>query len=311
MLGVLAGFVTIGAVIGLGALLAQWRILDASGQRTLVRLSFFVTGPALIVTVLADTDVTQIFSANLVASIGSVVVASAIWVLLARFVWRRSVGDTVIGAFGSAYVNAGNLGLPIAAYALGDASLIVPMMLTQLLILQPAGLMALDLATARVKDLSRGAWLWYMLSRPFRNPFTVGSLLGLLLSLTGFPLPSLIGDPLQLVANMAVPGMLLAYGISLRLGPRPAAGAESLPVATVVALKNVVQPLVAFLIASAVGLPPADVFAVTVVAGLPTAQNVFAIAARYDTAVILARDSIFLTTIVAIPSLIVIAALLA
>lgn len=311
MLGVLAGFLTIGAVIALGAMLAQWRILDAGGQRTLVRLSFFVTGPALIVTVLADTDVTQIFSANLIASIGSVVVAAGIWVLLARLAWRRSVGDTVIGAFGSAYVNAGNLGLPIAAYALGDASLIVPMMLTQLLILQPAGLMALDLATAKVKDLSRSAWLWYMLSRPFRNPFTVGSLLGLLLSITGVSLPSPIWDPLQLVANMAVPGMLLAYGISLRLGPRPAAGAESLPVATIVVLKNIVQPLVAFVIASAVGLAPADVFAVTVVAGLPTAQNVFAIAARYDTGVILARDAIFLTTILAVPGLIVVAALLA
>ena len=154
MLGVLAGFVTIGAVIGLGALLAHWRILDVNGQKTLVRLSFFVASPALIVTVLADTDVSQIFSANLVASIGSVVVAAAVWLVLARLVWRRSVGDTVIGAFGSAYVNAGNLGLPIAAYALGNASLIVPMLLTQMLILQPAGLMALDLATSKVQSMT-------------------------------------------------------------------------------------------------------------------------------------------------------------
>jgi len=311
VLGVLAGFVTIGAVIGLGALLAQWRILDVDGQKTLVRLSFFVASPALVVTVLADTDVSQIFSANLIASIGSVVVAASIWVLLARLVWRRTVGDIVIGAFGSAYVNAGNLGLPIAAYALGNASLIVPMLLTQMLILQPAGLMALDLATSKVSDLSRRAWLWYMLSRPFRNPLTVGSLVGLLLSVTGIEIPSLIGDPLQLVANMAVPGMLLAYGVSLRLGPRPAAGAESLPVATVVALKVIVQPLVAFLIARyAVGLAPADVFAVTVIAALPTAQNVFTVAVRYNTGVVLARDTIFLTTVLAVPALIVIAALL-
>ena len=312
MLGVLAGFVTIGAVIGLGALLAQWRILDVNGQRTLVRLSFFVASPALIVTVLADTDVSQIFSANLVASLVSVVVAASIWVLLARLVWKRSVGDTVIGAFGSAYVNAGNLGLPIAAYALGNASLIVPMLLTQMLILQPAGLMALDLATSKVSDLSRRAWLWYMLTRPFRNPMTVGSLVGLLLSVTGLSIPPLIGDPLQLVANMAVPGMLLAYGVSLRLGPRLGAGEDRLPVATIVALKVVVQPLVAFLVARfAVGLEPADVFAVTVIAALPTAQNVFTHAVRYNQGVVLARDSIFLSTVLAVPALILIAALLA
>ena len=312
MLGVLAGFVTIGAVIGLGALLAQWRILDVNGQKTLVRLSFFVASPALIVTVLAYTDVSQIFSANLVASLVSVVVAASIWVLLARLVWRRSVGDTVIGAFGSAYVNAGNLGLPIAAYALGNASLIVPMLLTQMLILQPAGLMALDLATSKVSDLSRRAWLWYMLTRPFRNPMTVGSLVGLLLSVTGIQIPALIGDPLQLVANMAVPGMLLAYGVSLRLGPRFGAGEDRVPLATVVALKVVGQPLVAFLIARfVVGLEPADVFAVTVIAALPTAQNVFTHAVRYNQGVVLARDSIFLSTVLAVPALILIAALLA
>ena len=123
----------------LGALLAQWRILDVEAQKMLSRLAFFVASPALVVTVLADTDVSQIFSANLVASIGSVVVAASIWVLLARLAYRRTVSETVIGAFGSAYVNAGNLGLPIAAYVLGDASLIAPMLLAQLMVLQPLG----------------------------------------------------------------------------------------------------------------------------------------------------------------------------
>ena len=68
--------------------------------------------------------------------------------------------------------------------------------------------------------------------------------------------------------------------------------------ATVVALKVVGQPLVAFLIARfVVGLEPADVFAVTVIAALPTAQNVFTHAVRYNQGVVLARDSIFLSTV--------------
>jgi malonate transporter len=84
------------------------------------------------------------------------------------------------------------------------------------------------------------------------------------------------------------------------------------PVATIVALKILIQPLVAFLIARyAVDLPPADVFAVTVIAALPTAQNVFTVAVRYNTGVVLARDTIFLSTILAVPALIAIAALLA
>ncbi|MFT4164295.1 MAG: AEC family transporter [Microlunatus sp.] len=311
VLGVLAGFVTIAVVIAVGAALAQWRILDGSGQRTLVQLSFFVASPCLMVTVLGDTDVSDVFSITLIASVGCVLVSAAIWIVLARLVWRRSLGDIVIGTFASSYVNAGNLGLPIAVYALGNATYIVPMLLTQMLILQPAGLMLLDLAADGRRDLSRRAWLVAMLTRPLRNPLTVGALVGLLLSITGFELPRLIADPLELIAGMAIPGMLLAYGVSLRTGPRPGAGEQGIQVATIVVLKLLVQPLVAILIAKyALGLEGHAVFAVAVVAGLPTAQNVFTHAFRYQRAVILARDVIFLTTILAVPALIVIAALL-
>ena len=111
----------------------------------LIRIAFFVASPALMITVLSRTDVAQLFSANLVASVASVVVAAGTYILLARLVWRRTGSETVIGTFASAYVNAGNLGLPIAAYVLGDASLVAPMLLTQLLVLQPLGLFVLDL----------------------------------------------------------------------------------------------------------------------------------------------------------------------
>src|SRR3712207_4748679 len=133
MQSVLAGFATIAVIIALGALLAHTRVLDVESQGMLARLSFFVASPALMVTVLGRTDVSQLFSANLLASLGSVAVTASIAVVLARLLWRRSASDTVIATFCASYVNAGNLGLPIAAYVLGDASLIAPMLLAQLL----------------------------------------------------------------------------------------------------------------------------------------------------------------------------------
>jgi malonate transporter and related proteins len=309
--GVLAGFVTIGAVIGLGILLAQIRILDEASQRMLIRLAFFVASPALMITVLGEADISRIFSASLVASVSSVFVAASVYLMLARWVWRRTAGETVIGTFASAYVNAGNLGLPIAAYVLGDASLIAPMLLTQLLVLQPVGLAVLDLMTSRGRAFTTGRQqVLRILSRIVRNPLTIGSLLGLLLSISGLRLPAVIADPLQLVAGMAVPAMLLAYGVSLRLGPLPGAGEPPVQVATIVALKLLLQPACAYLAARLLGLEGLDVLAVTVIAALPTAQNVFTHAVRYNTGVILARDSIFISTLASVPVLIVIAALL-
>jgi malonate transporter and related proteins len=311
--GVLAGFAIIGIIIGLGFLLAQLRILDATAQGVLTGVAFYVASPALMITVLGGTDVHRLLSANLIASLGSVVVAATLAVLLARLLWKRDAGDSVIAAFCSAYVNAGNLGLPIAAYALGDAALIAPMLLAQLLILQPSGLTVLDAITqAPAAETSRGRLLLIRLSRPFRNPLAVGSLLGLVLALTGIKLPVIINAPLTLVGGMAVPSMLLAYGISLRLGPRPGAGEPPIQVATMVSIKLILQPVAAYLIgAYAVGLAGHDLLAVTVIAALPTAQNVFTFAMRYDRGVILARDTIFAATLLSVPVILAITWLLA
>jgi malonate transporter and related proteins len=310
--GVFTGFVTIGAVIAVGFLLAHVKMLDARAQRVLVKLAFFVASPALMVTVLSRTDVSRLFSANLIASVSSVAVVSVVCVVLARLLWRRTVGETVIGTFASAYVNAGNLGLPIAAYVLGDAALVAPMLLTQLLVFQPLGLLVLDLTTTQTSDAaSRRARVISLLTLIARNPLTIGSLIGLLLATFSIPLPPPIAEPLELIAGMAVPAMLLAYGVSLRLGPLPGAGEPASQIVTIVALKLILQPLCAFLVARyALGLSPPEVFAVAVIAALPTAQNVFTLAVRYRTGEILARDTIFCSTILSVPVIVILTALL-
>lgn len=313
MQGVLAGFATIGIIIGLGFLLAQLKVLDATAQGVLTRIAYYVASPALMVTVLGGTDVHRLLSANLIASLASVAVSATIAVLLARLIWKREAGETVIAAFCSAYVNAGNLGLPIAAYALGDAALVAPMLLVQLLVLQPTGLAVLDSIThIPSPGISRRRLLLIRLTRPLRNPLAMGSLVGLMLALTGIKLPVIINAPLTLVGGVAVPSMLLAYGISLRLGPRPGTGEPPSQVGTLVLLKLVIQPIAAYLIgAYAVGLDGRDLLAVTVIAALPTAQNVFTLAMRYERGVILARDTIFVATLLSVPVILGITWLLA
>ena len=304
---VLEGFATIFTVIALGALLAHLRVLELSSQVLLSRLAFFVASPALMVTVLEDTDVREVFSPNLAATAVGVVVAVTAYVVLARLLFARDLGGTVIGALSATYVNAGNLGLPIAAYVLGDVALVAPTLLLQLLVLQPVALAVLDHATTPGRVSVRR-----VLSQPFRTPLTVASLIGLALAVTGTRLPRVVEDPLALVGAMAVPAMLLAYGVSLRLGPKPGADASAGELAWIVVVKLLLQPVVAYLAARFVfGLEGDALLAVTVLSALPTAQNIFVHATRYDRGVVLARDAIFLTTFLAVPAMLVITALLA
>jgi malonate transporter and related proteins len=302
--GVLEGFATIGAVIALGALLAQLRVLDDAARVVLSRLSFFVASPALMVTVVGRADVGAVLSGNLAASAAAVLASSVLYVAAARLLWHHDLADTVVGTLSAAYVNAGNLGLPIAAYVLGNAALVAPTLLMQLLVLQPVALAVLDHATS-----DRRFSIGRALARPLTNPLTVGSMLGVLLSVAGATLPGAVRDPLELVGGMAVPSMLLAYGISLRLGPKPGAGTSVAEIAVIGVLKLVVQPMTAYVVARFVlGLDSTGLVAVTVLAALPTAQNIFVHATRYGRAEMVARDAIFVTTVLSVPVLFVIAA---
>lgn len=307
MEGVITGFVTIGIVIALGAFIAHIRLVDISAQILLSRLAFFVASPALLLTTIADTDVADVLSGNLVATVAGVAVPATVYAVLARSVWRRRVGDTVIGSLTTSYVNAGNLGIPVAAYALGSASFIAPTLLLQLLVLQPIALSLLDAAARGRRPSARE-----LLLRPLTNPLTIGTLIGLLLAVTGWRLPIMALRPIELIGAMAVPGMLLAYGIALRLGPKFGGGdVPRAELALTSTLKLIVQPLTAYLVAHLLlGLDGHALLAVVVCSALPTAQNIFIHATRYDRATTLARDTILITTAGSVPVILLITLLL-
>ena len=305
--GVLEGFATIGTIIALGFVLAHFKVLDADSQVLLSRLSFFVASPALMVTVLGNADVANVFSKNLAASAGAVAVTGAVYIALARLLWRKTTADTVIGTLCSAYVNAGNLGIPIAAYVLGDAALVAPILLLQLLVLQPLALAGLDHATSQ-----RGLSIRGILTSAVTNPLTVGSLIGLDAlpsQMPNFPRRSTNRWSWSAAWRCRRCCLRTACPCDSALCRAPASRPSRSPCIT--ALKLVVQPVAAYLIARfALGLDGTALFAVTLLAALPTAQNIFIHATRYGRSVVVARDSIFLTTVLSVPALFVITALL-
>lgn len=276
MLGVLEGFATISAVVAVGWLLAHLRVLDESAQVALSRLAFYVASPALLLTVMQRTSLDAVLSRNLVTSLLSVVVVIALYLAIARLragtpAWADGgLGSRLIGALAASYVNAGNLGIPIALYVVGDVAWVAPTLLMQLLIITPVAMALFDSdARGEVPTVLRSA------RRMFSNPITIGAVLGLLIASFDVTLPRVVGGAVELLAAMAVPSMLVAFGISLRRGPRPAVGVEAEQVWIVVGLKTVVMPAIAFGIGWVIGLRDEALFAVVVTAALPTAQNIF------------------------------------
>ncbi|ROR93018.1 AEC family transporter [Nocardioides aurantiacus] len=294
-MALLNGFVTLALVIGLGALLAHLRVVTEVTQRELSRLAFWVASPALILTTMARTDLDAALVGGTVAALASVVVAGGAYAAYARWWLRRDLDGLLVGVLCSTYVNAGNLGLAIAGYVLGNAAAVVPALLVQLLLLQPLSLAVLESRTRGRTGLLQVA------GQPLRTPLTLASVAGLVLAATGWRLPTAVQAPVELVGAMAIPMMLLAYGIALRLGPGLAEAGARAELGVIVACKLAVQPLTAYVVAVLLGIEGPALVAVVVTAALPTAQNIFIIASRYRRAETLARDSVLLTTLASVP----------
>ncbi|WP_320778646.1 AEC family transporter [Streptomyces sp. CRN 30] len=305
MQGVLTGFMVIAVVIGVGYWLGRSGHLGEHGREVLTRLAFHVASPALLFTTLAQADLSVVFSSRLLVTALSTAVAAGVFVAVG-VVRGWGIGRTTIGALCSSYVNSGNLGIPIAVYVLGDASLVAPVLLFQLVLLTPVALAILDLAGREAHEP-----LWRRLTSPLRNPIAIGSLAGVAVAATGLHVPGPVMDPLTLIGNMSVPAVLMAFGISLCGSTMPARGPDRYPVLLSVALKTVGQPVAAWALAAGVfGLRGAHLLDVVVTSALPAAQNLFTYASQYRVAERLARDAVLLSTVVSVPVLVVVAALL-
>lgn len=301
----LIGFAIIVAIILIGYLTGRTGVLGESAGFVLSRLAFWVLSPCLLFTVLADADVHILFSYLLPVSAIAALASGLVFAVVARFLFRRAVPETVIGSLASGYVNANNIGIPVAVYVLGDAALSAPVVMLQLLVLAPVALTILDLQDRKTTSVLR------ILAQPFTNPIIIGSLLGALVSIFDLTIPDPVLEPFRVIGAAAVPIVLLAFGISLH-GKKPLApGTARRDVITATALKIVFMPLVAWGVGLLFRLSPTELFTVVVLAALPSAQNVFNYAQRYGRGEILARDSVLLTTVLSIPALLLIAALLA
>ncbi|WP_434615847.1 AEC family transporter [Arthrobacter sp. A5] len=307
MLGVLQGFSVIWVVILVGYLLGRVDVLGPDGERILSRLVFFVATPALMLQTLSHTDLRAVFSTSLLVAALSAFAASLVYLLVAGVVLKRPTGTALVGAMSASLVNAAYLGIPIAVYVLGDASFAAPVLIFQLAFYTPLFVLLLDNAGRR-----RRASLWTFLGQIPRNPVLIASLLGLLIAAVGWQPPNLVMQPFVLLGGAAVPGALLAFGISLH-GSRPlqnSAGRAEVLLAS--AVKLALQPAVAFFLARyLLDLRGHALFAAVVLAALPTAQNVFIVASRYKSGVAVAKDTVLLTTAVGVPILVLVSALLA
>lgn len=169
------------------------------------RLAMTLAVPCLIFMALVETEISaaalvRVSAAALAAYAG---LGLLFWAgfRLAGLEQRVWLAPTVFG-------NTGNLGLPLALFAFGEAGLGLAVVIF--------AVMAVLSFTIGLLVVTGGGSPW----RAMKEPMVPATLLGALFLWQGWPVPDWIGNTLGLIGQMAIPLMLITLGVAVaRLKP--------------------------------------------------------------------------------------------
>lgn len=215
----------------------------------------------------------------LLAFFGSCFVVFALGrMIAARYFKLDGVGQSVF-ALGGVFSNNVLLGVPIARMTLGEQSM--PMVA---LVLVFNALILWTLVSVSVEWARHGSLTLQGFGKTTlglaRNPIIMSIVAGAAGAALGIELPALIEQPLGWLSALATPGTLLVLGMGLTEYDIQEGLDASLAIC---ALKLVAQPLIAWLLAWMMGLPPLETSVVVLLAALSVGVNVYMMATQFQT----------------------------
>lgn len=260
-------------------------LLAASGRwprnisDALSKFVFAVAVPALLFRLMSDLSrLPPVDTRLLIAFFGGCLIVFVAGRALGVWLFRLNGVQQSVFALGGIFANNVLLGVPIAKATLGEAA-----MPSVALVLVFNSLTLWTLVTVSVEWARHGEFsargFGMTLKNVLTNPVVASVLAGAAFGLTGLRLPALLDAPLDLLGQSAIPLSLIVLGMGLaeygiRSGWREAVA--------ITGLKLVVQPLVVWALARALGLPPIETQAVVLLAALAVGVNVYLMAREFD-----------------------------
>jgi malate permease and related proteins len=268
---------------------------------TMSKAVFYLFSPSLVFTSIATTEVSGDDMGRLFAVAAIVFLvngaAASIW-SVARGSDRATAAAALLSG---CIINQGNLGLPMARLAFGQAGLDVAIVLfvISVVLWSTAGI-AFG-ALVRGAQSRRGALL-----APFRYPSIYAAIAGGVVNATDVELPVAVSESTRTLGQAAIPAMLVVLGLQF---VRPRLDGLVEPMAAT-ANRLLLGPLVAWPFAAMVGLGGVTGRTAVMMAGMPTAVMSTIIAIELDARPEVVVRTVVLSTILSVASLTVLIALL-
>ncbi|MDO2934697.1 AEC family transporter [Paeniglutamicibacter sulfureus] len=303
MQGVLQGFTIVLILIFIGLATARFLPRKRESIATgLTPLIYYITNPALMFTLLADTDLRSVIGVFTPIALITAALTGGLYALCAKLFLKVPAARLPGAAMSTSYVNAGNIGVPLALYAVGSTNPVVSVLIAQLLLIAPVYLCLFALAARAEGNQENKPPLAKTILRSIANPVTIATFVGALFAAFNLRLPEVINIPLNMLGQASIPLLLMAFGMAL-FGQRPLAE-KSLrgEVFLATGFKMLFMPLVAWVFAAFVfKLQGTALLGVVIMAALPTAQNVLLFSQQFRLETTVAREVVLCSTLLALP----------
>jgi len=272
------------AVVAVGFVLA--RAIGTTPQN-LTSLAYWVLGPVFVFSVLSTADLEA-------GAVGKIVAATAITMAVVAAIGAGlsrvfGIGASLTGAsiLTAIYGNAGNFGLAVSAFALGEV--VLPIAGLVLVTINTLGILTgVGLANARQGSV------WVAVRTAVASPLALALIPALIINLGGVELPIWLDRPIHLIAAAMIPVMLLTLGIQIAGMPRRLPGVL---VVLPITLKLLLAPAVAFGSVAILDLTGVASQVVILMSAMPAAVFASLIALEHD------LESDFVTSVVLIGTL--------
>lgn len=296
-MALLSVILPIALLIAAGYLLA--RLIPIEVQ-SLSRVTMYLLTPSLVFTALVRSDVSAAVAARLVGLTLAQFAVLLLVTLLAGRLLRLAPVERSGFALVTVLYNAGNYGLPVSLFAFGDEGvrLATLIFVVSAILMHSVGVFLASAGRNRpvhaVLDI-------------FRLPLIYASIAGLVFAHQGWVVPVALWRPIELMAQGAIPVLLITLGVQLSLA-RPSV--LNAPMGTATVLRLVVSPLLTLALAQWFGVTGLARDVAVMSTAMPTAINAFLIAAQFDAVPDFVAGGVFLTTVASFVSVTIVLALL-
>ncbi|MDT0684264.1 AEC family transporter [Roseicyclus sp. F158] len=281
-------------VIGFGFAAARFGKISEGAVDGLMRFAQNFALPCLLFRAISDLDLQAGFNLPLLASFYAGALAGfVVGIAGARILFRRPWEDAVAIGFLGMFSNSLLLGLPITEQAYGTGALTGNFAIISVHspFCYAVGITVMEVV--RNRGQSKRLLALHVLQGMASNALIIGIACGLVVNLTGVPVPTVLSEAVDLMARAGLPAALFALGgILMRYKPE----GDILTICFACSLSLLLHPLITYGLGRSFGLDVDGLRSATVTAAMAPGVNTYIFANMYGVAKRVAASSVLLGT---------------